>query len=86
MPLGTKSQFPLFRIPSADYLFRHIEGDDEAMQVEECGNMLLMTYAMYKFMDNATEGELYLRKHFSILQQWSQFLEIHALVPGSQLR
>lgn len=59
----------------------HVEGDDEYMPVEESGNMLLMTYAYYKFSGNAE----YLRQHYTKLQQWASYLIQYSLVPGIQL-
>ncbi|KAF2140601.1 uncharacterized protein K452DRAFT_202984, partial [Aplosporella prunicola CBS 121167] len=59
----------------------HVPGDDEAMPVEESGNMLLMSYSIYKFT-----GEVqWLRDHYSKLYQWAQFLIEYALIPSEQL-
>ncbi|KKY13070.1 putative glutaminase [Diplodia seriata] len=59
----------------------HVDGDDEQMPVEESGNMVLMTYAYYKFTG---DGD-YLRDHYSKLFQWSQFLIEYTLIPTNQL-
>lgn len=59
----------------------HVEGDDEQMPVEESGNMLLMTYAYYKFTGDAK----YVRDHYSKLFQWAQFLIEYTLIPSDQL-
>ncbi|KAF2172479.1 hypothetical protein M409DRAFT_63152 [Zasmidium cellare ATCC 36951] len=59
----------------------HIAGDDEPMPVEECGNMLIMSYAYYKFSGNAH----FLEAHFPIMQQWATYLIDYSLIPKSQL-
>ena len=59
----------------------HIEGDDEYMPVEESGNMILMSYAYYKFTDDAA----YLRLHYPKLQQFASYLMDFSLMPGIQL-
>ncbi|KAI0473563.1 hypothetical protein GGR56DRAFT_647998 [Xylariaceae sp. FL0804] len=59
----------------------HVEGDDEYMPVEECGNMILMSYAYYKYSGNAD----WLTSHYGQLQQWAQYLIDFSLIPGAQL-
>ncbi|KAK3066464.1 hypothetical protein LTS18_001705, partial [Coniosporium uncinatum] len=59
----------------------HPLGDDEAMPVEECGNMLIMILKYAQRMGNTT----YLNQHYEILNQWTQFLISDVLVPASQL-
>ncbi|KAL8900355.1 MAG: hypothetical protein Q9207_005741 [Kuettlingeria erythrocarpa] len=59
----------------------HVEGDDEYMPVEESGNMILMSYAFYKFSSNTT----YLRLHYPKLQQFASYLVEYSLTPGNQL-
>jgi len=59
----------------------HPLGDDEAMPVEECGNMLIMILKYAQRMGNTT----YLNQHYQILNKWTQFLISDALVPASQL-
>ena len=59
----------------------HVEGDDEYMPVEECGDMILMSYAYYKFSGDSS----YLRRHYKLLSQWAQYLIDFALVPEKQL-
>jgi len=59
----------------------HPDGRDEAMPLEECGNMLIMTllYAQ-KASDTA-----YLSKHYNLLKQWTQYLVDEALYPANQI-
>ncbi|KAG6821602.1 hypothetical protein H0H93_000111 [Arthromyces matolae] len=59
----------------------HNSGDDEAMPVEESGNMLIMalSYAQ-KTGDNS-----HLQKYTSLLNQWTQFLITDSLIPANQL-
>jgi hypothetical protein len=59
----------------------HPDGQDESMPVEECGNMLIMTLAYAQYTDD-TE---YLKNHYPILTQWTQFLVDDSLIPASQL-
>ncbi|EPE08170.1 glutaminase [Ophiostoma piceae UAMH 11346] len=57
------------------------EGNDEAMPVEECGNMIIMTLA-YALRSGNTQ---YLEQHWPLLDQWAQFLVNDSLIPDSQL-
>ncbi|KAI9759953.1 MAG: mitochondrial import inner membrane translocase subunit TIM14 [Chaenotheca gracillima] len=59
----------------------HVEGDDEYMPVEESGNMILMSYAYYKFSNNLA----WLQQHYDKLFQFSQYLIEYSLMPGIQL-
>ncbi|KAI4200341.1 MAG: hypothetical protein LQ350_003989 [Teloschistes chrysophthalmus] len=59
----------------------HVEGDDEYMPVEESGNMILMSYAYYKFTSDAA----YLQAHYPKLQQYASYLIRFSLTPGLQL-
>ncbi|KAL8691886.1 MAG: hypothetical protein Q9218_002991 [Villophora microphyllina] len=59
----------------------HVEGDDEYMPVEESGNMILMSYAYYKFTSDAA----YLQAHYPKLQQYATYLIEFSLTPGLQL-
>ena len=57
------------------------EGNDEAMPVEECGDMIIMTLA-YAHRSGNTQ---YLKQHWPLLNQWAQFLVNDSLVPDLQL-
>ncbi|KAL8645777.1 MAG: hypothetical protein Q9210_006522, partial [Variospora velana] len=59
----------------------HVEGNDEYMPVEESGNMILMSYAYYKFTSNTS----YLLAHYPKLQQFASYLLDFTLTPGNQL-
>ncbi|CAL8581793.1 hypothetical protein XPA_007477 [Xanthoria parietina] len=59
----------------------HVEGDDEYMPVEESGNMILMSYAYYKFTNDTT----YLQTHYPLLRQFASYLTLYSLLPGYQL-
>lgn len=59
----------------------HVEGNDEYMPVEESGNMILMSYAYYKFSGDAA----WLKSHYTILKQWASYLIEFSLVPSGQL-
>lgn len=56
-------------------------GGDEAMPLEECGNMIIMTLAYA----NRTGDVEYLVNHYAKLSQWASFLVDESLVPANQL-
>jgi hypothetical protein len=57
------------------------QGNDEAMPLEECGNMIIMALAYA----NRTGDAAYLSAHYPKLAQWASFLVDEALVPADQL-
>ncbi|AEO64520.1 uncharacterized protein THITE_2110742 [Thermothielavioides terrestris NRRL 8126] len=57
------------------------QGNDEAMPLEECGNMIIMTLAYAQ----RTGDTAYLSAHYAKLSQWAQFLVEESLIPASQL-
>lgn len=59
----------------------HPDGKDEYMPVEECGNMLYMTSAYAAFSGDVG----YLKQHYNILKQWTQYLIEFGEFPGSQV-
>ncbi|KAL1761028.1 hypothetical protein FB107DRAFT_269372 [Schizophyllum commune] len=59
----------------------HNDGKDEAMPVEECGNMLIMALS---YTQNANDHSL-INDYIDAFDQWTQFLIDEALVPASQL-
>jgi hypothetical protein len=59
----------------------HVEGNDEAMPIEESGNFILMAYAYYRFSGNSR----WLTKHYGLLKQFANFLTQYSLVPFGQL-
>lgn len=54
---------------------------DNQMPVEECGNMLIMTLAYAQ----RTNDVAYLKQHYPILVQWTNFLVNDSLIPANQL-
>lgn len=59
----------------------HVEGNDEFMPIEECGDMILMAYAYYK-----SSGDIeFLTRHYDMLKQWAQYLVENSLTPSYQL-
>lgn len=54
---------------------------DLQMPVEECGNMIIMTYAYCKYQNDFS----YARKNFDLLKKWSKYLIDFGLVPANQL-
>ncbi|KAK4654332.1 hypothetical protein QC762_402950 [Podospora pseudocomata] len=56
-------------------------GDDEAMPLEECGNMIIMSLAYAQ----RTGDTGYLTAHYPILAQWAQYLIEDSVVPANQL-
>lgn len=67
--------------PSA---FGHNDGKDEPMQVEESGNMILLAlhYAQLVGKEKALK---FLKPHYKIMQQWTEFLISDSLIPALQL-
>jgi hypothetical protein len=59
----------------------HPTGNDEAMPLEECGDMLVMTLA---YAQRANDVD-YLTLHYDILVQWTQYLVAEALIPSNQI-
>ncbi|KAI9648835.1 hypothetical protein NHQ30_003476 [Ciborinia camelliae] len=59
----------------------HADGKDEDMPLEECGNMLIMSLSYYR----ATNDTQFLNDHYAILDQWTQYLIVEALLPAEQL-
>ncbi|KAJ7068393.1 DUF1793-domain-containing protein [Mycena amicta] len=59
----------------------HNDGKDEAMPVEESGNMLIMALAYAQ----ATGDNSQLKEYFGLLDQWTQFLIEDSLIPDSQI-
>ena len=59
----------------------HNDGKDEAMQVEESGNMLIMTLSLAQKGGDIT----LIKNYFSLLDQWTQYLIEDSLVPAEQL-
>lgn len=59
----------------------HTDGLDEFMPVEESGNMLLMSYAYYKFSGDAS----WLSANYPALKQWAEYLVAFSLIPANQL-
>ncbi|KAK7937268.1 uncharacterized protein PG986_014136 [Apiospora aurea] len=59
----------------------HISGDDEAMPVEESGNLILMSYAYYKFSGHSD----WLQRHYPTLTRSASYLLAFSKVPAAQL-
>ncbi|RDW86226.1 glutaminase GtaA [Aspergillus mulundensis] len=59
----------------------HLDGNDEPMPLEECGNMIIMALA-YAQKANDTA---YLETHFTILRQWANYLIEDSLYPANQI-
>lgn len=56
-------------------------GNDEAMPLEECGNMIIMTLAYAQRSGDTA----YLTKHFDKMAQWAGYLVDEALIPANQI-
>ncbi|KAI9927911.1 hypothetical protein AWENTII_012429 [Aspergillus wentii] len=59
----------------------HPDGNDEAMPLEECGNMVIMALA-YALKSKNTN---YLEQHYDKLQQWTTYLVDDAIYPANQI-
>jgi hypothetical protein len=67
--------------PSA---FGHNDGKDEPMQVEESGNMILLTLHWAQLVGKKA-AKPFLKAHYKIMQQWAEFLITDSLIPAEQL-
>lgn len=56
-------------------------GNDEAMPLEECGNMLILTLGYAQRSGDTA----YLTKHFAKMAQWAGYLVDEALIPANQI-
>ncbi|KAF9464433.1 DUF1793-domain-containing protein [Collybia nuda] len=59
----------------------HNDGRDEAMPVEESGNMVIMALSYAQ----KTGDKSHLTQYNALLDQWTQFLITDSLIPGDQL-
>ncbi|EIW62026.1 DUF1793-domain-containing protein [Trametes versicolor FP-101664 SS1] len=59
----------------------HNDGKDEAMPVEESGNMLIMTLS---YTQKSNDLSL-IKTYFNLLDQWTQFLITDSLIPANQI-
>ncbi|KAF8213809.1 DUF1793-domain-containing protein [Mycena galopus ATCC 62051] len=59
----------------------HNDGTDEAMPVEESGNMLIMALSFARANNDLTQ----IRRYESLLDQWTQYLIEDSLIPANQL-
>lgn len=59
----------------------HPKGDDEAMPLEECGNMVIMALA---YAQKASDTD-YLSQHYTLLNQWTAYLVEDAIYPANQI-
>ena len=59
----------------------HPDGNDEAMPLEECGNMVIMALAYAMRSGNST----YLQDHYTKLTQWTNYLVKDAIYPANQI-
>ncbi|GLB33929.1 putative protein with domain of unknown function (DUF5127) [Lyophyllum shimeji] len=59
----------------------HNDGNDEAMPVEESGNMLIMALSYAQ----KTGDTSHLSQYTALLDQWTQFLITDSLIPANQL-
>ncbi|KAJ6519201.1 hypothetical protein C8R45DRAFT_950524 [Mycena sanguinolenta] len=64
--------------PKAD---GHNDGTDEAMPVEESGNMLIMALSFARASNDTTQ----IKRYESLLDQWTQYLIEDSLIPAFQL-
>ncbi|KAH7101372.1 DUF1793-domain-containing protein [Auriculariales sp. MPI-PUGE-AT-0066] len=59
----------------------HNDGGDEAMPVEESGNMLIMLLSYAQ----ATGDVSQLKQYYDLMDQWTQYLITDSLIPAEQL-
>lgn len=61
----------------------HLDGNEEAMPVEESANMLVMAAAVIQRLPSAA-ATAFATAHYTILRQWAEYLVANALDPGYQ--
>jgi hypothetical protein len=59
----------------------HTDGSDEQMPLEECGDMLIMSLEYYLASNDTT----FLKDHYKLLDQWTQYLIAESLYPANQI-
>ncbi|KAL4757432.1 glutaminase GtaA [Aspergillus foveolatus] len=59
----------------------HLDGNDEPMPLEECGNMVIMALA---YAQKARDTG-YLESHYTILRRWTEYLIEDSLYPANQI-
>ncbi|KAI5122587.1 hypothetical protein M0805_004803 [Coniferiporia weirii] len=59
----------------------HNDGGDEAMPVEECGNMLIMSLSYAQAAGDNSQ----LNTYSDLLDQWTQYLIADSLIPANQI-
>jgi hypothetical protein len=59
----------------------HEDGNAEEMPVEESGNMIIATLAYAQRANDIG----YLKTHYNMMKQWTQYLVQDSLIPGHQL-
>ncbi|GFP57022.1 glutaminase A [Trichoderma asperellum] len=57
------------------------QGNDEAMPLEECGNMIIMMLSYAQ----KTGDVYYLNQHWQLMAQWAEYLIEDAKIPANQL-
>lgn len=72
------AQHDLGRFPRAN---GYPKGDDEAMPLEECGNMIIMMLAY----SQRKHDDKYLADNWDLLVKWAQYLIDDAKIPAQQL-
>ncbi|KAF2848167.1 DUF1793-domain-containing protein [Plenodomus tracheiphilus IPT5] len=58
----------------------HTDGNDQVIPLEECGNMIIMVLAYVQWSGNTD----YIREHYPLLKQWSEYLIEYGLIPAHQ--
>lgn len=58
----------------------HPDGKDQIMPLEECGNMIIMVLAYVQRSGNID----FIKQHYPILKQWSEYLVEYGLIPSYQ--
>ncbi|MFF5301637.1 glutaminase domain-containing protein [Streptomyces sp. NPDC013161] len=61
----------------------HLDGNEEAMPIEESANMLIMAAAVAQRLP-AADAASFATAHYAILHQWAEYLVANALDPENQ--
>lgn len=73
----TQARFPIWQLPSSADIYAF----ESQMPVEECANVLIMTYGAY-----SADGNIrFIQDNYKTLAKWADYLVIHGLKPENQL-
>ena len=76
-PQGTF--YPIYQYPAGNNLYKL----QDQMMVEECGNMLIMSYLYFKYSGKSDIE--FLEENYALFESWVKYLTKHGFTPEHQL-